>query len=215
MGSRGPTNSFLVTLTEAEQRALLSAGTQRRYRRNTWLFHQGDRSEFVVLLLQGHVKIVATTAAGDASILSVRGPYELVGELGVLDSALRLAGAMALEPISARVIAAEEFRALFADHPSMAFAVVRMLVRRLQEADRRRAEFGSADSTYRVARVLTDMAKTDELIALSQQEIAAMAGTSRESVARALMALRAQGLVATDRRRITVLDLPALQALIS
>jgi CRP-like cAMP-binding protein len=81
-----------------------------------------------------------------------------------------------------------------------------MLVDRLREADRRRAEFGAADAPSRIARLLVEVADHDGLVALTQEELAAMAGTSRESVARALAELRAGGLVTTERRRIAILD---------
>jgi CRP/FNR family transcriptional regulator, cyclic AMP receptor protein len=202
---------FLATLTEADRRALAGAGRERRYRRDQWLFHQADRGDFVVVLLEGRVKIVAGASGGGEAILSVRGPGELVGELAALDESPRLAGARALEPLVVRFITAEEFRALVASRPSLSLALLRMLVRRLQEADRRRAEFGSADAPYRVARLLIDLADADGFVALSQEELAAMAGTSRESVARALAALRVDGLVATERRQISVRDRAGLE----
>jgi CRP-like cAMP-binding protein len=202
--------SFLATLTDADRRALTGAGRERRYRRDQWLFHQGDPGDSVVLLVEGRVKIVAGASGGGEAILSVRGPGELVGELAALDGSPRLAGARALEPLRVRVIGADEFHALVAGLPSLSLALLRMLVRRLQEADRRRAEFGSTGVPYRVARLLDDLADGDGHVALTQDELAAMTGTSRESVARALAALRADGLISTERRRISIRDRDAL-----
>jgi CRP-like cAMP-binding protein len=197
---------FLATLIDADRRALAGAGRERRYRRDQWLFHQGDAGEFVVLLLEGRVKIVAGSTGGGEAILSVRGPGELVGELAALDGSRRLAGARALDPVRVRVVTADEFHDLVAAHPSLSLALLRMLVDRLREADRRRAEFGAADAPSRIARLLVEVADHDGLVALTQEELAAMAGTSRESVARALAELRAGGLVTTERRRIAILD---------
>ena len=202
---------FLATLERGDRQAVEGAGVERRYRTGQWLFHQGDPGDFVALLVRGRVKVVAGHTSGGTSILSVRGPGELVGELAALDESPRLAGATALDPLTARVIAADEFRALVAARPSLSLALLRMLVRRLQEADRRRAEFGSADTAFRIARLLVELADDDGHLALSQQELAAMVGASRESVARALAALRRDGLVATERRRISVHDRAGLE----
>ena len=197
---------FLATLEPGDQHALTGAGVDRTYRRGQWLFHQGDPGDFVVLLVRGRVKVVAAHTSGGTSILSVRGPGELVGELTAIDGSPRLAGATALDSLTVRLIAADEFRVLVAARPSLSLALLRMLVRRLQEADRRRAEFGSADTAFRIARLLPELADDDGYVTLSQEELAGMVGASRESVARALASLRRDGLVATDRRRIAIRD---------
>src|SRR5439155_20462513 len=103
------------------------------------------------------------------------------------------------------------------DHPRAALELVRMLVGRLRESDRRRVEFGAYDITRRLAALLVDLAMeaeahgTDPVVRLSQHEIAGLIGASRESVARALVSLRARGLVETGRRTITVVDLEGLR----
>jgi len=88
-----------------------------------------------------------------------------------------------------------------------------MLVGRLRESDRRRAEFGSHDTVVRVAHLLVELVSTQETSAtgeiavrLSQEEIAGLVGASRESVARARGALRARNILTTGRRTITLLD---------
>ena len=206
-----PAGSFLATLSDDDRRALQSAGRERHYRRDSWIFREGDRSEFVLLVLRGRVKVMATTAAGGTSILSVRGPGELVGELAAIDARPRLAGAVALDELFARVMPAEEFQALIAKRPALTLTLMGMLTSRLREADRQRIEFGSSDASSRLARLLADSGEAE--VRLSQEEIAAMIGVSRESAARALATLRSQGVVATGRRVVTILDRDRLREL--
>jgi CRP-like cAMP-binding protein len=212
-------HGFISGLSERDQTALLSLGRRRRFHRNARMFTEGDPSDFVLVVLEGNAKIVVTTELGDESLLGVRGPGDLLGELGALDSAPRLASAVALEPLEGQVVTADEFRAFVAQHPDTALELTRMIIGRLREADRRRAEFGSYDATSRVARLLADLAAEQSRaerpgadVRLSQEEIGELVGTSRESVARALAVLRERGLVSTGHRSVTVLEFDALRS---
>jgi CRP/FNR family transcriptional regulator, cyclic AMP receptor protein len=211
-----PPGSFLATLSEDDRDALRSAGRQRHYRRSSWIFREGDRGDFVLLVLEGRVKLAVTTTGGGTSILSIRGPGELVGELAAIDAGPRLAGAVALDNLVARAMTSDEFRALATQHPSLMLALLRMLTTRLRESDRRRIEFGTSDASSRLAKLLVDLASDEPdpreaKVHLSQEEIAAMIGVSRESTARALAGLRREGLVATRRRVVKILDVDGLR----
>jgi CRP-like cAMP-binding protein len=157
-------------------------------------------------------------------VLSVRGPGDLIGELTAIDDepTPRVATVVALDPVVCRVVRAGEFRAILAGHAAVALELLRMLAARLRSSDRRLVEFGSYDVTRRVARLLADMADTEGTTppagtglllpgGLSQDDLAGLVGGSRESVARALAALRSLGFVSTGRRRVVVLDLPGLR----
>ncbi|HMF82311.1 MAG TPA: Crp/Fnr family transcriptional regulator [Acidimicrobiia bacterium] len=212
-------HGFAEALPERDRAALLARGRQRRYRQNTRVFTEGDSSDFVLVIVDGTVKIVVTTEQGDESLLGVRGPGDVIGELAALDSEPRLASVVALEPVTAHVVTAEEFRSFIAERPKAAVELMRMLIGRLREADRRRVEFGSYDATTRVARLLVELADgltADEHAALqvplSQHEIGELVGTSRESVARALAVLRDRDLVSTGHRSIRILQLDALRS---
>ena len=218
VAARVAPGEFADGLSEAERSALFSAGRQRTYPRSARVFCEGDRSDFIVVITEGRVKIVVTTAEGGESLLGVRGPGALVGELAAFDQRPRVASAVALEPLTVRLLAADEFRAFVAQQPAAGLELIRVLIGRLREADRRRAEFGAYDSVSRVARLLGDLIDGQPPgpahieVRLSQQEIAGLVGASRESVARALGVLRSRHLVATARGTITVLDPEALRS---
>jgi CRP/FNR family cyclic AMP-dependent transcriptional regulator len=205
-------------LPQHARQALFATGRQRRYPRDARVFCEGDRSDSVIVIVDGRIKVTVTGADGSETILGIRGPGALVGELGAIDETPRMASAVALEPVTVQMLTASEFREFVTQQPGAAFELVRMLVGRLREADRRRAEFGSYDTIARVAHVLADLVATQEpkvtgevAVRLSQEEIAGLVGASRESVARALAALRAQEILATGRRTITLLDPDALR----
>jgi CRP-like cAMP-binding protein len=203
--------TFAARLTGEEHDALLDAGRSRRYSRGARLFHEGERSDFLVLVVSGRVKIVTSSEDGAETLLSVRGPGDLVGEFAAIDGAPRLATAIALEPLDVVTLTAEEFRGFLARFPRAAVELVRALVDRLRESDRRRMEFGAHDVTGRLAWLLAELggqtaADGPGVVELSQQELAGLIGASRESVARSLGVLRRRGLVETGRRAVIVLD---------
>jgi CRP/FNR family transcriptional regulator, cyclic AMP receptor protein len=210
---------FASALSEHERADLLARGRQRRYPRNARVFCEGDPSDFVIVILKGRVKIVVTTQDGNESLLGIRGPGELVGELAAIDSEPRVATAMALDPLTVRVITAAEFRDFVAHHADAVLRLIRMMIGRLREADRRRVEFGANDAASRVAHLLAELAVEREAhghdrseVRLSQQEIAELIGTSRESVSRALAVLRDRHIVRTGRRSVAVLNVDALRS---
>src|SRR5205823_98587 len=124
-------------LSEFERADLLARGRQRRYPRHASVFCEGDSSDFVIVMLEGRVKIVVATEDGNESLLGVRAPGELVGEIAAFDTEPRLASATAIDPMTVRVISADEFRDFVARHPGTVLGLMRTLIGRLREAGRR------------------------------------------------------------------------------
>ena len=225
VGEHPATGAFLERLGVADRSALLEAGHARHYRAGEPLFVAGDRGAFVVLITEGRVKVIVPSPTGTETVLSLRGPGDLVGELAAIDdSTPRTATVVAVEPVICRVVRAADFRAILADHPQVTIEMLHMVAARLRTSDRRLVEFGAYDTTRRVAHLLADMAETDGRPSgdgvgvvldsrLSQDDLAGLVGASRESVARALASLRTLGLVTTGRRQVVVLDIAALRGL--
>ena len=101
---------WFAQLPAAERAALHARGALRRYRAGSTLFHEGDISDWVVLVTKGRVKVSAVTPDGKDVVLAVCPPGELLGELSALDGHPRSATATALDPVEARVIPGAEFR---------------------------------------------------------------------------------------------------------
>jgi CRP/FNR family transcriptional regulator, cyclic AMP receptor protein len=211
---------FLDALGSEERAAIRSAGTVRTYPRGTAIFHEQQVPDSVVVLLSGHVKLTRATEAGRDALLAIRGPGDLLGELSAIDGDPRSATAIALEPTEALVVPASSFVGVMERHPSVSLLLVRMLGRRLRDADRKRVEFAAQDSVGRVASRLAELCErfgepADPGIhidlPLSQEELAGWAACSREAMSKALGSLRQLGLVETGRRRITVLDVEAVR----
>ncbi|BBH68270.1 transcriptional regulator [Actinoplanes sp. OR16] len=212
---------FLDQLNAGDREALLARGRARRWPSGATLFGEGDRSSTVVLVLRGRAKVFSLTEQGGEVLLAIRGPGALLGEMSAVDEAPRSASVAALEPLDTIVVPIRDFLDFLAARPDAAVALVRLIVGRLRDADRKRIEFGTYDSLGRVALRLAELAErfgqTAErgvriTLPLTQEELAAWTGSSRESVTKALRTLRRHGVIETSRRSVAVLDVDGLRA---
>jgi CRP/FNR family transcriptional regulator, cyclic AMP receptor protein len=212
---------FLSDLTAEEFTDLFGMGRRRRWPVGATLFSEGDRSTTVVLVLTGRAKVFSLTEQGGEVLLAIRGPGALLGEMSALDEAPRSASVAALEPLETLVVPVTAFLDFLQCHPNAAVTIVRMIVSRLRDSDRKRVEFGTYDTLGRIALRLVELAErfgaTAErgvriTLPLTQDELGAWTGSSRESVTKALSTLRRHGVIETHRRSVSVLDLNMLRA---
>lgn len=209
---------FVTLLTEEEAAALHAAGRPRRWERGATLCTEGDVSDWVLLLTSGRVKVSSHTGSGTEVVLAIRGPGALLGEFAAIDGLPRSATVTALEPVEGVTIG--DFPAYLRENGRVAVLLMRMLIGKMRDADRKRIEYGAFDTTGRVATRLVELAErygervgdaVRVTLPLSQDELAGWTGASREAVSKALRALRARGLIETGRRRVTVHDMDGLR----
>jgi CRP/FNR family transcriptional regulator, cyclic AMP receptor protein len=211
---------FLGSLSAEEADALKSRGTPRSYPQGTALFHERQTPDRVLIVMEGPVKLVSISEDGKEAVLALRGPGDLLGELGAFDGEPRSASAIALGEVVALVMSVAEFKRFLEQHPRAAFSIIEMLATRLRDADRKRLEFAAHDSMSRVAARIVELSErfgeeqgsaiTIEL-PISQEELAGWTGCSRDSVVKALHTMRGLGWIETQRRRMIVLDIEALR----
>ena len=216
----GVDGSFLAGLDDAARAALGNLGRVRRFEAGTTLFLEGDVGASVMIVHTGHVKVFATTPDGHERVLAIRGPGDVLGDLSAIDRQPRSASGTALEASDVQIVAADGFRAFLADTPRAALVLLQVMIGRMRDSDRLRAEFGTVDTGRRVALRLVELAETVGepgaggirlTLPLTQDDLAGWISASREAVARALASLRRRGLITTGRRAITIVDLPGLR----
>jgi CRP/FNR family cyclic AMP-dependent transcriptional regulator len=222
--TRGPWSpgSFLTGLSADRERALLALGVRRTLPSGRVLFRQGDPdTTHIEILLRGYVK-VTTVEEGVESLLSVRGPGDLLGETATLTGSPRTATVRASGPVVAVVITRADFRRFLDRHPDVAVMMAATMASRLRWANRRRSEFTAYSADVRLARLLLDLGATygepvPEGIRLgallSQPELATMVGIAEATAQKAFSDLRRRGIIKTGYRRIVILDLDALRAI--
>jgi CRP/FNR family transcriptional regulator, cyclic AMP receptor protein len=211
---------FLDALTQGQLDALHALGRVRRYPVGARLFHEREPGDAVLLLRSGRVKLSAITDGGREALLGIREPGELIGEMSAIDAEPRSATATALEPVEVLALSSKAFIAYLERTPGVALVLVRMLNRRLRDADRKRTEFLAQDTVGRVCSRLVELADrfgeagddgTHIDLAITQEDLAGWTGSSREAVIRALRTLRELGWIATRRRGVTLLEVEMLR----
>ncbi len=213
--------TFLALLTPAEQAAVSELGSQRKYARGTVLMYEREPGEDVMVLQSGRAKVTRVEAGGYETLLSIRDPGDILGELAFIDGASRLASVTALEPVRTLVITSGVFRRHLETAPRVAVALLEVITRRLRDTTIKRSQFLGSDTIGRLAARIVELADrygVDENegieieLALSQDELASWTAASRAGVAKALQTLRELGWIETHRRRLVVRDLAALRA---
>jgi CRP-like cAMP-binding protein len=210
--------SLLAPLDQARRERLLSRCTSRRFQRRQVIFHHGDPSDGMYLIVSGRVMIRISTPAGEDACLTVSGPGDSVGEQSLLvDGGRRSASAVALEPVETRFLSKAAFAALRADDAGLDQVMVQVLTSRVLRLTEQLVEALFVPATTRALRRVADAASMygDGVVPLTQDEIASMAGCTRPTVNRALRSAAEAGMVDLARRRIRVLDLEGLRRLTS
>jgi CRP/FNR family cyclic AMP-dependent transcriptional regulator len=209
---------FLDLLTKEEFDDLRAAGRARRWERGTIVMNEGETADWVLVLTSGRVKVSSHTEGGTEVVLAIRGPGALLGDMSALDGHPRSGTVTALEPVEGIVV--RDFPDFLHEHGRVAVLLMRLIVGRLRDADRKRVEYGAYDTTGRVATRLVELAErygepvdggVRVALPLSQDELAGWTGASREAVSKALRTLRDRGLIETGRLRVVVHDLEELR----
>jgi CRP/FNR family cyclic AMP-dependent transcriptional regulator len=218
-----PEASVLGTLTGPARERLLELGTLVQYPGpSRILIREGDDSRFVLVLLDGVVKVSGHVDGPHDALLSIRMAGDVVGEFAALDEQPRSATVTSCGAVVARVVKASEFLACLRRDPDISQAVHRAVVAKVRAANTRRVDFSGCDVPTRLMRVLYEIAVAygtrtgnQSLIRwpLTQPELASLAGGAEPTVHRILRELRASGVVSTGYRAISVLDLERLHQL--
>jgi CRP/FNR family cyclic AMP-dependent transcriptional regulator len=201
--------SLLDPLSDPDRRALLARCTRQRFTRGGFIFHEGETGDCVYLVEIGTVAVRVSTPAGDVCTLNVLGPGDAFGEQALIgESSLRSATVVALERTETRRFTRAEFETLVADHPSAARVVAQMLDARLRATSQALLEALYLPADTRVLRRLSHLAAlyASPSIPFTQDDLASLAGTTRQTVNRVLGQAQEDGLVKLSRGRITVTD---------
>ncbi|MFG1607689.1 Crp/Fnr family transcriptional regulator [Actinoplanes sp. NPDC049265] len=216
-----PERPFWFALTEPQRAELRRAGTLRVYPHEAVIVREQDRSDFVLVVLGGCVKVATRGPQGHEVILGLRDAGDLIGELAGIDGGPRSATLSALTEVKTLFLPAPAFRSVLRSHPEVAALVQRTVSGRLREADRYRTAAGVQSSPQRLAGLLLLLGDRYGMadgsgglvieLPLSQQDLAGLMLASQRTVGRLLEQLRDQGVVATARRSVRLLDPAALR----
>lgn len=209
-----PAVELLAGLPAEDVRRVLSRCRRRRFARGEVLFHEGDPADALHLVAVGRVAIRVTTALGETATIDITTPGDVVGEQALIPpTAPRGATAVALEPTETLALTSRDFAELRAAHPSVDDVLLGVMVRRHRAVTGRLVEALYVKAEVRVLRRLLDVAATypagphgEVVVALTQEDLAGLAGTTRESVNRVLRKEVELGSLELSRGKVTLLD---------
>ena len=208
---------------EVEPDALKSLASQVRERKleaGELILMEGDRCEGLYVVISGRVKVFKLSAEGKEQVLRILGPGRTFNDVPVFDGGPNPGSAAAMEAATVSLIPKAQILRLVEQQPKVAKAVIRLLASRLRALTLMIEDLSLRSVTARVAKLLLDCMRGHETLVesgagacarLTQHQIAAMTGSVREVVQRALKTLEKDNAIRLERARVVVLDAKALE----
>jgi CRP/FNR family transcriptional regulator, cyclic AMP receptor protein len=200
--------------------AIASEGHERSYRRGQTIFFEGEPSDAFYVIAEGTVKVFVLSEAGEQMVFATLRSPESLGDVALFDGGPRSASAEALETTRLAVFPLSTVATLVRDDARVARALLGAAGVLLRRLSTQTADFVFLDLEGRVAKALVISAgrrspEGDHALhldlRLTQSELGAMVGGSRQSVNQSLHALAHRGFISIDGRKVVVRDLEALR----
>lgn len=174
---------------------------------------QEEPGDALYVIMAGRVKIVMFGESGREVTLAVLRPSDIFGEMSLFDGSARSANVVALEPTTALALGRDDLLRHLHAYPQTAMKLLGEMSRRLRRADETIAELALCDVNERLVRKLIGLAREDGvdlpegmLIRRrpTQQDLASMVGSCRETISRTFNQLARKGLIVPRGRSLVV-----------
>ncbi len=208
---------------QAELTEVAQLVSTRRYGKHQTIFHEGDPGQTFYLILSGSVAIYRSAPEGRETILSILKDRDFFGEMSIFDTAVRAASVRTLTEVEVGVIERDDFLALIDRSPRIGRLLVIALSERLRAANKLISATTSQDIRSRLASLLLNLAQnfgepaplgTRITLRLTNQEMANMIGTTRETVNRTLNRFWDERLIDMRTAHVVVVEFDKLKAMV-
>ena len=198
-------------LSEVQLQLLTQVLSRKAYPKNSTIIAAGDPTDAMYIVVSGRLKVVMSDKEGQEVILAILNQGEFFGEMGLIAQAPRSATVTTIEPCELLTITRADFTKCLQGNFDLTMNVIRGLVKRLREADKKIGSLALMDVYGRVARLLLEMAETidgQKVVTKkpTKQDIARMIGASREMVSRVMKELQTSGRIEVRGREILLRD---------
>lgn len=206
---------IFTELNDEDLGFIMQMTVRRAYPKNTMIVIEEDRGDMLYIIESGSVKITRLDEEGHEVILAILGAAEFFGEMALLDGQGRSANVMALEDTVLFTLHRRDFLDVLGRFPSISIQLLREMTSRLRKSDQQIKSLSLSDAEHRIGIALHRFAEDMGIFKMGQviikrlpyqQDIANMAGTSRETVSRMLKNLEKKGLVERQGRRLVIRD---------
>ena len=187
----------------------------QHYVKDQIILIEEEAGNTLFLIQKGRVKVSRISDDGREVILSILEPGDFFGELSLIDGKARSASVTAIEDSEALVLRRGDFLGLLEDYPQISISLMKELAARIRKSDTQIKSLSLQDAMGRVASSLIMLADDHGRVRKGQviipriplqQDLANMAGTSRETISRVFRILEDEQLIERSGRKITILD---------
>ncbi len=206
--------------TSAQLAQVLTIARERRFQKRHTIFLEGEKGNYVVLIVSGIVKISRSSSDGRIKTLALLRPKDFFGEMALfLPGRERSATAEAMTECRVITIDQNDFEKLLKENPGISLRIIQTLAHRLLAANRQIKTLALGDSHSKLADLLIVL--KDEFpqpsgapptIPLTHQELADLAGLSRETTTRLLNTFEHEGVVKLKSRQVALTNLETLKS---
>jgi CRP-like cAMP-binding protein len=208
---------YFSVMNSAELETIKQSFSEKTLQRGEVILREGEPSDTLYFVVAGAVKIFKTSSQGKEQILSIARPGEALNDIPVFDGGANPTNAQTLGPVTLYSINKDKLQSIMQQYPKVALNASRVLAQRMRQLVSLVEDLSFRHVLGRVTKILLshtgDSDGTKEH--LTQQEMAAMAGTAREVVARSLKALEEQGHIRLERHRIVITDRKSLEDIVA
>ena len=207
---------YFSVMNPAELETIKQSFSEKTLQRGEVILREGEPSDILYFVVAGAVKIFKTSSQGKEQILSIARPGEALNDIPVFDGGANPTNAQTLGPVTLYSINKDKLQSIMQQYPKVALNATRVLAQRMRQLVSLVEDLSFRHVLGRVTKILLSHAGDSDGTKehLTQQEMAAMAGTAREVVARSLKALEEQGHIRLERHRIVITDRKALEDII-
>lgn len=204
---------IFACLESEEVSALAQILQERRVSKNSVIMCASDPGSSIMFILKGKTRVALSSSEGKEIVLSYLNQGEFFGEIAVLTGADRSADVIALTDCEVLVLQKDDFESHIQNHSGLVLGMMTELAERLRAASAKIADLALYDVYRRISRTLNSIAENQEIngevrLVIEQrpthQELAAMTGTSREMVTRALKGLEEDGCISIEEKKIII-----------
>ncbi|MEY4426213.1 MAG: hypothetical protein RL535_511 [Pseudomonadota bacterium] len=200
-------------LSDAQAQTIAESVTKQRFRRGEAIVEGGKKANALYIILNGRAHVVATDSRGREAILANLKQGDYVGEMSLIDNQPHSATVRAEVQTDVLVLGRTQFARILPENAAMTYAIMKVLVQRLRQADRKIESLALMDVYGRVANALLDLSQLNSdgrsfiKDKVSRQNIAKTVGASREMVSRVMKDLEDKGYIESqDDGSIFILD---------
>jgi CRP/FNR family cyclic AMP-dependent transcriptional regulator len=196
-------------LSEAQLSRIARMAIPRQEPRNRTIVFVGAPTDALFIIVKGSVKVLNRDVEGREVILSMLGAGECFGEMGLIDDSPRSADVVASEPCDLLVISKADFIQVLSGNVDLCLNIMKSLVMRLREANRKIESLALMDVYGRVAKLLLDLSENENGARvvkrrITKMDMAKMVGASREMVSRVMRDLELREIIHSEKGRITL-----------